>query len=73
MRMRWAEHAARVGQNRNAYRGLVCKTEGRREVNIQMDFHKTGEKGVGQIHVAEDGVKWPALCQHGNELSGFKM
>jgi hypothetical protein len=47
MRMRWAEHAAGVGQMRNAYRGLVCKTEGRREDNIKMDFHKIGGKGVG--------------------------
>jgi hypothetical protein len=48
-RMRWAEHAARVGQKINAYRGLVCKTEGGREVNIKMDFHKIhlGGKGVG--------------------------
>ena len=41
-RMRWVEHAARVGQKSNAYRGLVCKTEGRREVNIKMDFHLIG-------------------------------
>jgi hypothetical protein len=45
-RMRWAERAARVGQKINAHRGLVCKTEGRREVNIKMDFHKIGGKGV---------------------------
>jgi hypothetical protein len=47
MRMRWAEHAARVGQKRNAYRSLVCKTGGRRQANIKMDFHKIGGKGVG--------------------------
>jgi hypothetical protein len=47
MRMRWPEHATRVGQKRNLYRGLVCKTEGRREVDIKMYFHKIGGKGVG--------------------------
>jgi hypothetical protein len=29
-RMRWVEHATRVGQKTNAYRGLVCETENRR-------------------------------------------
>lgn len=28
---------------------------------------------MGMIHVAEDGEKWPALCQHGTEPSDFKM
>jgi hypothetical protein len=46
-KMSWAEHATRVGQKTNAYRGLVCETEGRRTVDIKIDFHKTGGKGVG--------------------------
>jgi hypothetical protein len=30
MRMRWAEHVARMGQKRNAYRILVGEPEGKR-------------------------------------------
>jgi hypothetical protein len=29
-RMRWAEHAASIGEKRNAYRILVEKSEGKR-------------------------------------------
>jgi hypothetical protein len=29
-RMRWAEHVARMGEKRNAYRNLVGKLEGKR-------------------------------------------
>jgi hypothetical protein len=29
-RMRWAEHVARMGEKRNAYRMLVGKPEGKR-------------------------------------------
>jgi hypothetical protein len=48
-RMRWAEHAARMGERRSVYRDLVWKPEGkrplgrprrRREDNIMMDFRK---------------------------------
>jgi hypothetical protein len=31
-RMRWTRHVARVGENRNAYRLLVGKPEGKRPV-----------------------------------------
>jgi hypothetical protein len=46
-RMRWAEHAARIGEKRNAYRILVAKPEGKRPLgrlrrwwvnNIKMDL-----------------------------------
>jgi hypothetical protein len=30
MRMRWAEHVARLGEKRNAYRLLVGKPKGKR-------------------------------------------
>jgi hypothetical protein len=45
-RMRWAEHVARTGERRGAYRGFVGKPEGKRplgrprrrcENNIKMD------------------------------------
>jgi hypothetical protein len=46
-RMRWAGHVARMGEKRNAYRILVGKPEGKRQlgrprsrlvVNIKMDL-----------------------------------
>jgi hypothetical protein len=48
-RMRWAGHVGRVGENRNAYRILVGKPDGkrplgrprrRREDNIKMDLKR---------------------------------
>jgi hypothetical protein len=50
-RMRWAEHAARMGEKRKAYRLLVGKPEGRRPLgrprrrwlpNIRMDLVEVG-------------------------------
>jgi hypothetical protein len=52
-RIRWADHVARMGEKRNAYRLLVGKPEGRRPLrrprrrwvdNIRMDL---GELGWG--------------------------
>ena len=49
--MRWAEHAARIGERRSVYTVLVGKPEGRRplgrprrrwEYNIKMDFQDVG-------------------------------
>jgi hypothetical protein len=54
-RMRWAGHVARIGENRNAYRLLVGKPEGRRPLerprrkwldNIRMDLAEVGWGGV---------------------------
>jgi hypothetical protein len=54
-RMRWAGHAARMGERRNAYRLLVGKPEGKRPLgrprrrwvdNIRMDL---GEVGLGDV------------------------
>jgi hypothetical protein len=48
-KMRWAGHVARMGENRNAYRILVGKPEGKRplgrprrrlEDNIRMDLRE---------------------------------
>jgi hypothetical protein len=33
-RMRWEEHVARIGENRNAYRTLVGKPDGKRLLGI---------------------------------------
>jgi hypothetical protein len=50
-RLRWAEHVARMGERRGAYRALVGKREGRRptgghgrrwEDNIKMDLRLEG-------------------------------
>jgi hypothetical protein len=50
-RMRWAGHVARMGENRNAYRLLVGKPEGKRPLekpnrrwvdNIRMDLGEVG-------------------------------
>jgi hypothetical protein len=57
-RMRWAGHVARMGENRNTYRLLVGKKEGKRPLgrprrrwvdNIRMD--------LGEV----DGVMWTGL------------
>jgi hypothetical protein len=49
--MRWTGHVARMGKNRNAYRLLVRKLEGRRPIgrprrrwldNITMDLVEVG-------------------------------
>jgi hypothetical protein len=50
-RMRWARHIARMGEERGAYRVLVGRPEGRRQLgtprrrwedNIKMDFQEVG-------------------------------
>jgi hypothetical protein len=53
-RMRWAGHVTRMGENRNAYRILVGKPEGRRPLgrprhrwvdNIKIDLREIGWDG----------------------------
>jgi transcription termination factor 2 len=69
-RMRWAGHVARVGENRNAYRILMGKPEGKRPLgrprrmwrdNIRMDLRETGWGGMDWIDLAEDRDQWRAL------------
>jgi hypothetical protein len=69
-RMRWAGHVARMGEQRNAYRILVGKPEGKRPLgrprrrwvdNIQMDLREIGLDGVDWIDMAQDGDQWRAL------------
>jgi hypothetical protein len=68
--MRWAEHVARMGEKRNAYRLLVGKPEGKRPLgrsncrwvdNIKMDLLEIGWGGVDWIRLAQDRDKWRAL------------
>jgi hypothetical protein len=69
-RMRWAEHVARMGEKRNAYRLLEGKPEEKRPLgrprrrwvdNIKMDLGVTGWCGVGWIGLVQDRNRWRAL------------
>jgi hypothetical protein len=53
-RMRWAEHVARMGAKRNAYRIFVGKPEGKRPLGSPR------RRWVGNIKMdlREDGVVW---------------
>jgi hypothetical protein len=69
-RMRWAEHVARMGENRNIYRQLVGKPEGRGPLgkprhrwvdNIEINLGEVGWGGVDWIGLARDRDKWRNL------------
>jgi hypothetical protein len=69
-RMRWAEHVARMGEGRGAYRILVGRRERSRplgrprrrwEDNIKMDLQEVGCGGTDLINVAQDRDRWRAL------------
>jgi hypothetical protein len=62
-RMRWAGHAAQIGETRNAYRVLVGKTEEKRPLgrprrrwvdDIKTDLTEIGWDGVDCIELAQD-------------------
>jgi hypothetical protein len=62
-RMRWAGHAARMGERRNANRILVGKPEGKRPLgrprrrwvnNIKMDLREVGWDGRDWIDLAQN-------------------
>jgi hypothetical protein len=62
-RIRWERHVARLGENRNAYRILVRKPEGKRlsgrprrkwEDNIEMDLRQIRWGVMDWIDVAQD-------------------
>jgi hypothetical protein len=67
--MRWAGHAARMGERRNAYRILVGKPEGKRPLgrqrrrwadNIKMDLGEVGWDAGDWIGLAQDRDRWRA-------------
>jgi hypothetical protein len=69
-RMRWMGHVARMGENRNAYRLLMGKPEGKITLgrprhkwvdNIRMDPLKLGWGNVDWIGLAQDRNRWRAL------------
>jgi hypothetical protein len=69
--MRWIGHAARMGEQRNAYRILVGMPEGmiplgrprhRWKDNVTMDPRGIGWGGMDWIDVAQDKDQWRALA-----------
>jgi hypothetical protein len=68
--MRWARHAARKGEKRDAYRLKMGKPEGKRPLgrprrrwvdNIRMDLVEVGWSDVDWIGLAKDRNRWRAL------------
>ena len=69
-RMRWAGHAARMGEERGAYRVLLGKPEGKRPLgrprrrwvdNIRMYLQELGCGYVDWIGLAQDRDSWRTL------------
>jgi hypothetical protein len=69
-RMRWAEHVARMGEEKVGHRVLVVKPEGKRtlgrprrrwEYNIKMDVQEVGGGGGDWMGLAQDRDRWRAL------------
>jgi hypothetical protein len=69
-RMRWVERVARMGEQRNAYRILVEKPEGKRPVgrsrlrwvsNIKLDHREIGWGDMDWLDLAQDRDQWRAL------------
>jgi hypothetical protein len=69
-RMRWAGHAARVGEERGVYRVLLGKPEEKRplgrprrrwEDNIRMELQEVGCGGMDWIGLAQDRDRWRAI------------
>jgi hypothetical protein len=66
-RMRWAGHVARMGEERNVYRVLTGKPEGKTPLGrprrrwgdgIRMDLRETGWGSVDWIQLAQDRDRW---------------
>jgi hypothetical protein len=71
-RMRWAGHAARMGEERKLYKVLVGKPEGKRplgrprhrwEDGIIKDLREIGLGGVDWIRLAQDWDRWRAVVR----------
>ncbi|KAJ4443963.1 hypothetical protein ANN_05752 [Periplaneta americana] len=74
-RLRWAEHVARMGESRNAYRVLIGRAEEKRllgkprrrwEDNIKMELREVGYDGRDWINLAQDRDRWRAYVQPTN-------
>jgi hypothetical protein len=66
-RLRWAGYVARLGEERGAYRILVGRPEGRRQLwrprrrwedNIKMEIREVGCGGMNWIELAQDRDRW---------------
>jgi hypothetical protein len=73
----WAEHVARMGQGRNAYRVLVAKPEGKRPLgrlrhrwkdNIKIDLREIRWGGMDCINLAYDREQWRVLVNTGMNI-----
>jgi hypothetical protein len=69
-RMRWAEHVARMGEKRNAYRIMVGKPEDKGPLGrprcrwayiIKIDRREIEWDGMDWIDLAQDRGQWRAL------------
>ena len=69
-RMRWVGHVARMGVEREVYRFLMGKPEGRRPLgrprrrwvdNIRMDLQEVGCGYMDSIGLAQDRGRWRTL------------
>ena len=69
-RIKWAEHVARMGEERGAYRVLVGKPRGKRPLgrprlrwvdNIRMDLQEVGCGHVDWIGLAQNRDGWQKL------------
>jgi hypothetical protein len=69
-RMRWAEHVARMGEERKVYKVLVGKPEGKRplerprrrwEDGVRMDLREIGLGDVNWIRLSQDRDRWRAV------------
>ena len=69
-RMRWARHVERMGEERDVYRVLLGKPEGKRSLgrpgrrwvdNIRMDLQEVGCGYMDWIGLAQDRDRWRKL------------
>jgi hypothetical protein len=76
-RMRWAGHAAQLGEKRNAYRILMEMLEGKRPLgrprrrcvdNIKINLREIGWDGMDWVDLAQTRDQWRVLVNTGMNL-----